>query len=173
MSGDAITEVSAIVVADDFFRPAHQIVYETVIAMREHKDVVDALTVKARLEADGTLARVGGATYLHTLLQAPPTAANAGYYAARLLELAERRELLRSAKRLEQKAADPAVSLTDLRSLVQQAAEDSTSRRDGHARGPAVAALRVTPVAQIKVKATEWLWTNRIPLGALTLLPRP
>jgi hypothetical protein len=32
-------------------------------------------------------------------------------------------------------------------------------------------ALRVIPVSQIKIKATEWLWHHRIPLGALTLLP--
>ena len=31
--------------------------------------------------------------------------------------------------------------------------------------------LRVTPVSDIKIKATEWLWHHRIPLGALTLLP--
>lgn len=31
--------------------------------------------------------------------------------------------------------------------------------------------LRVTPVSRIKVKATEWLWHHRIPLGALTLFP--
>jgi AAA domain len=31
--------------------------------------------------------------------------------------------------------------------------------------------LRVIPVSQIKIKATEWLWHHRIPLGALTLLP--
>ncbi len=31
--------------------------------------------------------------------------------------------------------------------------------------------LRVVPVSQIKIKATEWLWHHRIPLGALTLLP--
>ena len=31
--------------------------------------------------------------------------------------------------------------------------------------------LRVTPMSSIKVKATEWLWHHRIPVGALTLLP--
>lgn len=31
--------------------------------------------------------------------------------------------------------------------------------------------LRVIPVSQMKVKATEWLWDKRIPLGALTLFP--
>ena len=30
---------------------------------------------------------------------------------------------------------------------------------------------RVTPVSLIKIKATEWLWHHRVPLGALTLLP--
>jgi hypothetical protein len=31
--------------------------------------------------------------------------------------------------------------------------------------------LRVVPVSDIKVKATEWLWHQRVPLGALTLFP--
>jgi AAA domain len=31
--------------------------------------------------------------------------------------------------------------------------------------------LLATPASEIKVKATEWLWQQRIPLGALTLLP--
>jgi hypothetical protein len=35
----------------------------------------------------------------------------------------------------------------------------------------AQAELRVIPASAIKVKATEWLWHQRIPLGALTLLP--
>ena len=31
--------------------------------------------------------------------------------------------------------------------------------------------LRVTPMSAIKIKATEWLWHHRVPIGALTLLP--
>jgi AAA domain len=43
----------------------------------------------------------------------------------------------------------------------------------GEAEGdaPPKPELRATPVSQIKIKATEWLWHHRIPLGALTLLP--
>jgi hypothetical protein len=43
----------------------------------------------------------------------------------------------------------------------------------GEAEGeaPPKPELRAIPVSQIKIKATEWLWYHRIPLGALTLLP--
>lgn len=47
----------------------------------------------------------------------------------------------------------------------KRAAEEAAGRPDPKPE------LRVTPVSQIKIKATEWLWQYRIPLGALTLLP--
>ena len=48
---------------------------------------------------------------------------------------------------------------------IKRAAEEAGDRQDP------IPELRVTPVSDIKIKATEWLWHHRIPLGALTLLP--
>ena len=41
----------------------------------------DAITVADELTKRGDLSRVGGASYLHELMQSVPTAANASYYA--------------------------------------------------------------------------------------------
>jgi len=59
------------------------------------------------------------------------------------------------------------VSRTPSPDEVRKAAQEAGQAE----RPPAKPELRVTPVSQIKVKATEWLWHHRIPLGALTLLP--
>jgi hypothetical protein len=48
---------------------------------------------------------------------------------------------------------------------------DEARRAAQEAAGEAEPHLRITPVSKIPVKATEWLWDQRIPLGALTLLP--
>ena len=54
---------------------------------------------------------------------------------------------------------------TPIAGEAKRAAEEASVRPDPKPE------LRVTPVSQIKIKATEWLRHHRIPLGALTLLP--
>ena len=48
----------------------------------------------AELTRGGQLNRIGGATYLHTLISLVPTAANAGYYAAIVGDRATLRRLV-------------------------------------------------------------------------------
>ena len=50
----------------------------------------------------GTLTRVGGQAYLHDLIQAVPTAANAGYYAQIVAERAVLRRLVEAGTRIVQ-----------------------------------------------------------------------
>ncbi|MFI1104947.1 replicative DNA helicase [Streptomyces melanogenes] len=81
----------------DFHEPAHQEVYRAALAVHDRPGVrADPLTVAAELGRRGSLARVGGAAYLHALVQAVPTAANAGHYAEKVVETARRRQLIRT-----------------------------------------------------------------------------
>ena len=66
---------------NDFYRPAHELVYDAILDLYGRGEPADAVTVAAELTKRGELGRVGGAAYLHTLVQSVPTAANAGYYA--------------------------------------------------------------------------------------------
>jgi hypothetical protein len=166
LSKDAISDVIEVISPADHYRPAHQLIHEAVLGLYGRGEPVDAITVADELTRRGEIARVGGGPYLHTLIASVPTAAHAGYYARIVRDRAERREWLMLAARIDQQARNPEASLEDVRDLAAQAAEEGV-----RARGPGGAALRITPVSQIRVKATEWLWTNRIPLGALTLFP--
>jgi replicative DNA helicase len=78
LSKDAIADVVEAVRGHDFYRPAHELVYEALLDLYGRGEPADAVTVSAELQKRGELARVGGAPYLHTLISSVPTAANAG-----------------------------------------------------------------------------------------------
>lgn len=72
--------------SDHFYRPAHEKLYATIAQMYEDSEPVDAMTVFAKLETTKELAKVGGAPYLHTLLEAPLVIGNAGHYSKIIID---------------------------------------------------------------------------------------
>ncbi|MFE7620593.1 DnaB-like helicase N-terminal domain-containing protein [Streptomyces sp. NPDC057496] len=92
LSKDAIRDVVDVLTGAEFYRPAHETIFRAIIAVNERREEqADPITVAAELVRTGDITRAGGAPYLHTLVQAVPTAANAGYYAEIVAERAARR----------------------------------------------------------------------------------
>lgn len=102
LSKDAIADVVEVLRPGDFYRPAHQLVYDCVLDLYARGEPADAVTVAAELERRGELRRVGGAPYLHTLIATVPTAANASYYAEIVAEKATLRRLVEAGTRIVQ-----------------------------------------------------------------------
>ena len=102
MSKDAIADVVEVVRATDFYRPAHQTVFDVVVDLYGKGEPADAVTVSAELTRRGEIGRIGGAPYLHTLLASVPTAANAGFYARIVAEQAVLRRLVEAGTRIVQ-----------------------------------------------------------------------
>ncbi len=102
LSKDAIADVVEVVRGHDFYRPAHELVFESILDLYGRGEPADAVTVSAELQKRGELGRVGGAPYLHTLLQSVPTAANAGYYAKIVRETAVLRRLIEAGTKIVQ-----------------------------------------------------------------------
>jgi replicative DNA helicase len=102
LSKDAIADVLERLRPGDFYRPAHQNVYDAVLDLYGRGEPADAVTVAAELDRRGLLRRIGGAPYLHTLISTVPTAANAGYYAGIVAEKALLRRLVEAGTRVVQ-----------------------------------------------------------------------
>jgi len=102
LSKDAIADVIENVREEDFYRPAHATVYGVILDLYGRGEPADAITVAAELMRIGEIGRVGGPTYLHTLVAGVPTAANAGYYAAIVREQAILRRLVEAGTRIVQ-----------------------------------------------------------------------
>jgi replicative DNA helicase len=102
LSKDAIADVVEVIRGTDFYKPAHQTVYEAVLDLYGRGEPADPVTVAAKLTSTGELGRIGGAPYLHTLIASVPTAANAAYYARIVRESAILRRLVEAGTRIVQ-----------------------------------------------------------------------
>ena len=100
LSKDAIADVVELVRDSDFYRPAHQTIYSTILELYGRGEPADAVTVASELTKSGEISRVGGASYLHTLVSLVPTAANANYYGRIVREQAILRRLVEAGTRI-------------------------------------------------------------------------
>ncbi|MDX6198927.1 MAG: replicative helicase [Actinomycetota bacterium] len=130
LSKDAIADVVEVVRSTDFYRPAHQTIFDVVVDLYGRGEPADPITVSAELTRTGELARVGGAPYLHTLLSSVPTAANAGYYARIVAEQAILRRLVEAGTRIVQLGYSTGLGdVDDVVDRAQQAVYDVTEKR--------------------------------------------
>jgi replicative DNA helicase len=140
LSADAIADVVEVLRSADFYRPAHQLIYDAVLDLYGRGEPVDAVTVSAELTKRGEAGRVGGSSYLHTLLSSVPTAANAGYYARIVGDRAVLRRLVEAGTRIAQMGYTADGEVDDIVDAAQAEIYAVTERR---------AAEDYLPLAQI------------------------
>jgi replicative DNA helicase len=131
LSKDAIADVLERLRPGDFYRPAHQNVYDAILDLYGRGEPADAVTVAAELDRRGLLRRIGGAPYLHTLISTVPTAANAGFYAGIVAEKALLRRLVEAGTRVVQYgyAGADGADVSDVVDRAQAEIYDVTERR--------------------------------------------
>jgi replicative DNA helicase len=130
LSKDAIADVVEAVRAGDFYRPAHQTIFDVVVDLYGRGEPADPITVSAELQRLNELGRIGGAPYLHTLVSSVPTAANAGYYAKIVAEQAVLRRLVEAGTRIVQLGYGASGGdVDDVVDRAQQSIYDVTERR--------------------------------------------
>jgi replicative DNA helicase len=130
LSKDAIADVVELVRSTDFYRPAHQTIFDVVVDLYGRGEPADAVTVSAELTRRGEIGRIGGAPYLHTLLTSVPTAANAGFYARIVAERAVLRRLVEAGTRIVQLGyGSNGGEVDDIVDRAQQSIYEVTERR--------------------------------------------
>ncbi len=78
---EAIATAAEILVAEDFYRDAHRIIFDALISLFNKGEPADLITVTEALRQRNALEDVGGASYISTLANTVPTSANCEYYA--------------------------------------------------------------------------------------------
>ncbi len=91
IDSSAWDQVADVVLAEDFYRPDHRLIFEGIGALATTGKPCDVVTVSEHLERNGRLEDAGGLAYLGTLARDTPTAANVRTYA----EIVRERSLLR------------------------------------------------------------------------------
>ncbi|EFQ84519.1 replicative DNA helicase [Aeromicrobium marinum DSM 15272] len=131
LSKNAIDPATDQLQSRDFYRPAHEQIFDTIADLANRGEPADAITVAAELQRRGELARVGGAPYLHTLVSGVPTAANVDYYAEIVHEKAVLRRLVEVGTHIQQIGYDQTGQVTELVDRAQAAVLDVDGRAGG------------------------------------------
>jgi replicative DNA helicase len=100
LSGEAIAAVVEILKPSDFYRPAHQRIYDAVLGVYARGEPVDAITCVEELKRRQTLEDVGGALYVYNLVESVPAPASASYYAKIVADSALLRRLIKAASEI-------------------------------------------------------------------------
>lgn len=94
IDNDAINRVLEILVPEDFYREAHRKLFGAMLELSERREPCDLITLTDTLKRRGNLDTCGGASYLATLIDYVPTAANISYYCKIVKEKALNRRLI-------------------------------------------------------------------------------
>ena len=93
LDNDAINHALEILTPDDFYRETHREIFRAMVALTDHNQPVDAITLTDALRTKGALEAVGGPAYIAELASIVPTAANVAHYARITREKAVLRSL--------------------------------------------------------------------------------
>ncbi|CAN5563368.1 replicative DNA helicase [soil metagenome] len=101
-SKEAIANVIEVVQPEDFYKPAHTVIYEAILHLYGAGQPADAVTVADELTRRGRLEAIGGRPYILGLLEAYPTASSAGRYAHIVEEHALLRRLIDAGNQVQE-----------------------------------------------------------------------
>ena len=165
LSKDAIADVGEAVRGHDFYRPAHELIFDAVIDLYSRGEPADAITVADELSKRGDLQRAGGQAYLHDLIQSVPTAANAGYYAQIVAERAVLRRLVEAGTKIVQMGyAQGGGDVEDIVNQAQAEVYTVAEKRGGEDYAPLWDTLNET-MTEIEVAAGRTDEMTGVPTG--------
>jgi replicative DNA helicase len=97
LENEALNKALEILRPDDFYRDSHRKIFSALIDLANRGEPADLVTLTAALQQGGSLEAVGGSSYLATLVDYVPTAANITYYCKLVKEKSISRHLIRVA----------------------------------------------------------------------------
>jgi replicative DNA helicase len=97
---DAISVASELLDKNSFYKDTHQKIFEAILSLYSANKAVDLITLMEVLKRDGILDEVGGVSYLTSLVNSVPTAANISHYVSIVKEKSILRTLINNATRI-------------------------------------------------------------------------
>ncbi len=107
LDNSAWDRVGDLLVDEDFYRYEHKLIYASVGALINASKPADVITVFEHLQSQGKAEEVGGLSYLNSLAQYVPSAANVRRYAEIVRERSILRKLVKASDEIATNAFNP------------------------------------------------------------------
>ena len=98
----SVIKVADFLLASDFYKPAHQKIYEVVLDLFTNSQPIDILSVSNKLKEQKNLDTIGGVNYLTDLINEVPTSAHIAHYAKTVKEKKILRDLLQTSSEINE-----------------------------------------------------------------------
>lgn len=106
LENDALNRALELLIPDDFYRDSHRQIFKALIALSDRNEPADLVTLTAELKKSNQMENVGGSSYLATLVDYVPTAANMAYYAKMVKEKSVARHMINVATEIVKRGYD-------------------------------------------------------------------
>jgi replicative DNA helicase len=120
IENDALNTVVEFLEDGDFYREAHQKIFDCMISLSEKGEPLDLITLTNELRKKQELEEIGGASYLAGLVDSVPTAANIAYYAKIVKEKSILRKLISAATEIVTQSYQEGKDLEDFLDEAEQ-----------------------------------------------------
>lgn len=131
LDNNALVTVSEFLHADDFYKKAHAVVYQTALDLMERGEPVDLVTLVTSLQTNKLVEAAGGLSYITDLGSMVSTSANAEFYAKKIEEKSVLRRLIQAASEIQKHGYDSGEDLSDLLDLAEKKIFDVSQRKMG------------------------------------------
>ncbi|MFS5965716.1 replicative DNA helicase [Streptococcus agalactiae] len=91
---EKMIEVAEYLKPDDFYRPAHKILFKAMVNLADRGEAIDIVTIKSALESTDELGMVAGISYIAEVVNAVPTSSHAEHYAKIVAKKAQLRSII-------------------------------------------------------------------------------
>ncbi|MBW1729437.1 MAG: replicative DNA helicase [Deltaproteobacteria bacterium] len=129
INNDAMNQVVDILSPDDFYRDAHALLFEAMLALYNEDEPIDLITLSQYLKEKDLLDKVGGNDYLASLAEAMSTSAGILHHAEIVKDLSVRRKLIAQCSTISECCFEHWHETEDLLELAEQSIYDIAEQR--------------------------------------------
>lgn len=160
LDNQAWDKIADIITEEDFYRHDHRLIYHYICKLIEQNKPADVVTVAESLESSAALQTVGGLSYIGTIVQNTPSAANIKRYAEIVRERSIMRNLAQVGVQITESAYNPAGRtaadlLDEAESKVFEIAEEGARGKQGF--------IDIQPLLKEVVERIELLYSQDNP----------
>jgi hypothetical protein len=152
----------------DFYLPEHKTLVRRIVALHDDGTPIDLVSLTDALRENGEIDRVGGASYVSSLIDGVPKISNADYYAIRIKKHSCHRQMMAIASEIRYQPQDPtflALALDRWNHLLAELQNLGT--------GHSLSEFQLTPLKDLLIEPeekVEWVLENRLPTGGISIL---
>ncbi len=129
IDNEAISLVTESLSKNDFYKTAHQHIFDTIVNIYDNNNAVDLVILKDELNRLSLLEKVGGAGYLMELEESVPIASNVEYYAKIVREKTVKRDLIAATAKIQNEAYSDSLESDELLDIAEKEIFEITQRK--------------------------------------------